>query len=450
VLIGAAVLLLLVLERLGVPRALAVATAMLYSVLPHYSTARVWYSAFQAPLSMAAFLSSLYAALRSLESGRGAWGWRLASLAGLVVSTLSYEVALPLFFVWPLVLWARQRRLAARSQAPSSPAGSLLFLGLMVGAAVGVAGFKALTSTRLSHGSQPGYLSGLAHQIAHINLVVYGAAAPRTLWVALHTGAEPVSVALAAASGILVAAYLLRVLAGEALPAARQSVQLLIAGGIVILLGHVVFVTTSVSFSATGPNNRTAVAAAAGVALAGVAAIALAAALLPSRWRARAFSGAVGVGVCAAFLITMTLEKFWVTAYAKERDILAGVEQTLPTLAPTTTLLLDGFCPYVGPAIVFEAPWDLKGALWVLYRDTTIRADVVTPNLRVEPDAIVTRIYGEDTRYPYQGLIVYDARARSTHPLADAATARAYFAQHNPDLSSGCPPGRPGHGVQVF
>src|ERR1051325_6200602 len=100
-LIGAAVLLLLVLERLGVPRALAVATAVLYSVLPHYSTARVWYSAFHAPLSMAAFISSLYAALRSLESRRGPWAWRLASLAGLVVTTISYEVALPLFFVWP-------------------------------------------------------------------------------------------------------------------------------------------------------------------------------------------------------------------------------------------------------------------------------------------------------------------------------------------------------------
>jgi hypothetical protein len=450
VLIAAAVLLVLVLERLGVPRAVAVSTGALYSVLPHYSTARVWYSAFQAPLSMAAFLLSLYAALRSLESRRRAWAWRLASLVGLVVSGLSYEVALPLFFVCPLVVWARQRRLASGSQASLNQAGSVLFLGLMVAAAVGVAGFKVLTSTRLSHGSQPGYLASLAHQIAHINLIVYGAAVPRTLWVALHASADPVAIVLAVGVGTLVAGYVLRVLAREPLPAPGQSIQLMIAGGVVILLGHAVFVTTRVSFSPTGPNNRTAVAAAAGVALAGVAAVSLIAALLPSRWRARAFSAAVGAGVCAAFLITMSLERFWVTAYAQERQILDRVRQSLPTLAPKTTLLLDGFCPYVGPAIVFEAPWDLKGALWVRYRDTTIRADVVSPNLRVEPDAIVTRIYGEDSRYPYQGLIVFNARLGSTYPLADAESARAYLAQHNPDLSSGCPPGRPGHGVQVF
>ena len=119
--------------------------------------------------------------------------------------------------------------------------------------------------------------------------------------------------------------------------------------------------------------------------------------------------------------------------------------------APTMAVFgLASVFLYVGPAIVFEAPWDLKGALWVRYRDTTIRADVVSPNLRVEPDAIVTRIYGEDSRYPYQGLIVFNARLGSTYPLADAESARAYLAQHNPDLSSGCPPGRPGHGVQVF
>jgi len=451
VLVAAAVLLVLVLRRLGVSRAVAVPAGALYSVLPHYSTARVWYSAFQAPLSMAAYLFSLYAALRSLEShARQVWAWRLASLAAVVASGLSYEVALPLFFINPLLVWARQRRLASRASGPEHQPGSLVFLGLMVAAAVAVAGFKVLTSTRLSHGSQPGYLASLIHQIAHINLNVYGVGAPRTLWIALHASAEPISIALAVGLGILVAGYLLRVLAREPLPSPGQSVRLMIAGVVVILLGHAVFVTTRVSFSPTGPNNRTAVAAAAGVALAWVAAAALIAALLPRRWRAPAFAGAIGAAICGAFLVTMVLERFWVIAYEQERQLLARVQQSLPTLPQHTTLLLDGFCPYVGPAIVFEAPWDLKGALWVLYRDTTVRADVVSPNLRVEPDAIVTRIYGEDSKYPYRGLIVFNARAGSTYPIPDAETARAYLANHNPDLSNGCPAGRPGHGVRVF
>jgi hypothetical protein len=451
VLIAAAALLVLVLRDLGVPRAIAVSAGVLYPVLPHYSTARVWYSAFQAPLSMVAYLFSLYAALRSLHSAAWrTWAWRIASLAALVASALAYEVALPLFFLNPLLVWARQRRLASRAAAPPSQRGLLLFLAATVAAALSVAAFKALTSTRLSHASKPGYLASLIHQISHINAAVYGIAAPRTLWIALHNSAEPASIALAAGLGILVAGYLYRVLAREPLPSLRQSVQLAIAGAAVVLLGHVVFITTRVSFSPTGPNNRTAVAAAAGVALGWSAAAALAAVLLPRRWRAPTFAGVVGAGVCGAFLVTMSLEKFWVIAYEQERQLLAGIRQSFPTLPRETTLLLDGFCPYVGPAIVFEAPWDLKGALWVVYQDSTLRADVVSPNLRVEPDGIVTRIYGEDSKYPYRGLVVFNARTRSTYPIADAAGARAYFAEHNPDLSNGCPPGRPGHGVQVF
>lgn len=451
VLIGAAVLLVLVLRNLGVPRAIAVSAGALYAVLPHYSTARVWYSAFQAPLSIAAYLFSLYAALRSLHSAAWrTWAWRIASLAALAASTLAYEVALPLFFLNPLLVWLRHRRLVSRSALPPSQPGLLLFLAAMIAGALSAGGFKALTSTRLSHASQPGYLAGLIHQIAHINLAVYGIAAPRTLWVALHTGAEPAAIALAAGVGILVAGYLHRLLAREPLPSPAQAFQLAIAGAAVVLLGHAVFITTSVSFSPTGANNRTAVAAAVGVALGWTAATALATAVLPRPWRAPAFAGVLGVVVCGAFLVTMSLERFWVIAYQQERQLLARMQRSFPTLPPETTLLLDGFCPYVGPAIVFEAPWDLKGALWAVYRDGTLRADVVSPNLRVEPDGIVTRIYGEDSRYPYRGLIVYNARTRSTYHIADAAGARAYFAEHNPDLSNGCPPGRPGHGVPVF
>jgi hypothetical protein len=144
------------------------------------------------------------------------------------------------------------------------------------------------------------------------------------------------------------------------------------------------------------------------------------------------------------------LARFWVVAYQQEQQLLARVRQSLPTVASHTTVLLDGFCPYVGPAIVFEAPWDLRGALWAMYRDSTLRADVVSPRLRVEPDSIVTRIYGEDSSYPYAGLLVLNARLGAVYPIADATGARAYFAEHNPDLSSGCPPGHPGHGVRVF
>jgi len=49
---------------------------------------------------------------------------------------------------------------------------------------------------------------------------------------------------------------------------------------------------------------------------------------------------------------------------------------------PPALALLGGDPLILSRAIVFEASWDLAGALRIIYGDDTIRADVVTPNLR--------------------------------------------------------------------
>jgi hypothetical protein len=119
-------------------------------------------------------------------------------------------------------------------------------------------------------------------------------------------------------------------------------------------------------------------------------------------------------------------------------------------LPPETTLILDGICPYVGPAIVFDASWDLAGALRIMYGDDTIRADVVTPNLRVEETGLKVSTYGVVTEYPYRRLLVYHAGLRRHFAFDDADAARRYFQIHNPTQNSHCPSGREGHGVRIF
>ena len=42
-----------------------------------------------------------------------------------------------------------------------------------------------------------------------------------------------------------------------------------------------------------------------------------------------------------------------------EQRVLASTQQRFPAMPPNSTLLLDGVCPYAGPAVVFEANWDL-------------------------------------------------------------------------------------------
>jgi hypothetical protein len=75
---------------------------------------------------------------------------------------------------------------------------------------------------------------------------------------------------------------------------------------------------------------------------------------------------------------------------------------------------------------------------------------VVSPDLRVKPDGLHTMIYGEESCYPYERLIIFDARRMASFKIADEAAARAYFERVNSDQRNACPPGRAGHGVQIF
>ena len=65
VLAAGAVLFYLVLRRLGLSRVLALAVPLVYALLPHYSTNKLWMAAFQIGLSMTLYFLSLYADLRA-------------------------------------------------------------------------------------------------------------------------------------------------------------------------------------------------------------------------------------------------------------------------------------------------------------------------------------------------------------------------------------------------
>ncbi len=131
-------------------------------------------------------------------------------------------------------------------------------------------------------------------------------------------------------------------------------------------------------------------------------------------------------------------------------EVLAALRHDLPTLQPASAVILDGVCPYLGPAIVFEANWDLAGALQLFYRDVSLQADVVTTRMRIEEDGLVTSIYGMESRYPYEQILLFDYARRTSHRLRDAGEARDHFRTRNPDLDNGCPPGHEGVGAAAF
>lgn len=156
--------------------------------------------------------------------------------------------------------------------------------------------------------------------------------------------------------------------------------------------------------------------------------------------------------ISSNIVINSTLAGFWVEAYRKEQNVLADIRNHFTTFPAGTTILLDGTCPYKGPAVVFESNWDLAGALQATYHEPTIRADMVTPNLEVVEKGISTTLYGSlKSFYPYNDkLLVYDLQNDEAHRLPGPSSARQYFAASGSSRSENCAPGHEGLGVPVF
>ena len=135
----------------------------------------------------------------------------------------------------------------------------------------------------------------------------------------------------------------------------------------------------------------------------------------------------------------------------RQQVVLADIERQFPRLDAGTRFILDGVCPYVGPAVVFESDWDLQGALRMLYRDDTLGANVVTPSLALNESGLTSTLYGYESRYPYgERLLVYHFDRKMVYPLTDLEDACQYFQTVNLGSGTACPPGEPGYGVAVL
>ena len=455
------------LRELRVPRVISLPVALVYGVIPSYSTDRFWYVAFGITLSMTVCLASMLADVKAAAAGgRAGLAWKVLGAASAIVSGLAYEVALGLLLLTPLLMAMRslQRRPLDRQGA--------LYLSALIAVHLTVLGgigwFKLHTTVRLGTGD-----GGLRAQVVSIAREALRTDAPEGAYglnvanaVRVHFGTYGVflgrttitaarlaprwllwvAVGFAAATFL----YLWCAVRGGPWPSPRAWVAVLVAGMIVFALGFAIFLTNyNVQFTAAGIANRSAIAAALGAAGCLVGVAGAVSSLMSERVRGTAFSATIAAVATSGFVIVNVIANTWVEAYARERAILAGIQQRFSTLAPHSTLLLDGVCPYVGPAVVFEANWDLAGALQTLYRDSTLKADVVTPRLRVTDAAIETTIYQQPTRYPYaRELFVYHAGTGGVYPLLDEASARAYFGA--PGRAPVCPAAQEGIGVRLF
>ncbi|MBA2529169.1 MAG: hypothetical protein H0V19_04290 [Euzebyales bacterium] len=457
VLAAGAVVFLLALGELRVPRPVRVAVPAVYALLPHYASDRFWFAAFGYGLSMLAYFASLYADLRVLRSRRAArWAWKAAALSSLVAAALGYEIVIPLLAGNVALLWYRARLLDRGQHSLAGPAAIRSMLTANVLALATIVAWKAVVS--VGEASPDRYLlhvARIATGAVATSYGTYGAGLPWALrWAAAAADTATLALALLLAVGTY--AYLLLTFRRPPvdLPDRRRWLLLAVAGGVVFGLGYAIFLVSSrIVFTSTGINNRVAIAASAGVAMSLVGVAGWLSAWLPSaRARAHGFCLLVTALCVSGFLIVNALAMSWAGAWQREQIVLGEIEERFPRLQPGSTVLLDGVCPYVGPAVIFESNWDLAGALEVRYQDPSLRADVVSERLQVGEDALTTVLYGSlRARYPYgPGLLVYDHRRGTVTPLPDAAAARSYFGDGPPRRSVACPHGLAGTGVTLF
>lgn len=460
-LVGGVLCFHLVLVELGLPRAISCAVPLLYGMLPHYSADRFWIAAMQATVSMLLYFASLYADLRAMRSpgARDRW-WALAAVTR-VLCVLAYEVFLPLLLLNPLIAWVGGRRRAGAAGGPlPRPSGLVVSFALAFVTLAPALAYKAAVATRLGGSSSLTehlqWLRWIYRGAATLALSDFGIWLPRAAWRLWRDSPSVPALLVALGSGLLAFGWLSRLGEDGRRKRGWLTVGLgLVAAGVAVFgAGYAIFlVTKNAANTAAGIGNRIAIAATVGVALAWVGVLSAAMAGLPSPVaRSRLFAGATAALYAACVFINVSLATFWIEAWRREREVLAAIVAEFPAFPGPGTLIIDGVCPYVGPAVVFESSWDLAGALQTHYGRRGLQADIITPNLRVTDTALVASLYYGIlvTAYPYVGMQIFDVPRRRAYPVPNATAARRYLETFNPRRDGGCPIGKAGEGVPVF
>jgi hypothetical protein len=451
---AAAVLFHLALRALSVPRPIALIVPLIYALLPHYSTDRFWIAAFQANASVLLYFLSLYADLRFLDARRAGWHWKALAAVALVGSVLAYEVTGALFIINMLVLGYAAGVRPGRPLPPAAPRLALA-LGINLLALAATVAFKLSTTVRAE------IAGGLRFRVLRIfteampvHFGEYGLALPvRAVQVLTHyRDAAGIGVSLLIA--IAVCVYTLRVLrSSAALPDRAATWMLVMLGGVILFgAGYGVTLTTwEIGFHTTGANNRTAIGAAIGVAVVFTGAIGLATSWLSSRFRALSLALLTGLVCGMSTLVLNAVARFWIEAAHRQHDVIGTMAERLPALPAGTTLLLDGLCPYVGPAPVFATNWDVHGMLRLTRGDPSLDGDVIKPGTEVLREGVRTLLFDDVINiYPYgENLLVLHLPSRTVVVLSDESVAREYLARTRP-LDATCDPYTDGDGISVF
>jgi dolichyl-phosphate-mannose-protein mannosyltransferase len=451
----ATILIYLVIREMPMGRWTAFVVALSFGVLPHYSSDRIWISAVQAPLCMAFALLGIYTLLRSVRpEEKYPKRWVILAIPSLVLSILSYEVAIGLIAACLLILAVRE--IASRRSGLRWIGGSGLAAVVLL--VVGVIKIHYQTRIASSHGHFFARLGMRTEhaiiQAARFNFWTYGLKMPAVLF-NLHRRSALSATAVASASIIAaaVATYLWKGMSLSDFPSRRTWLWLLAAGCVVYGLGFgLFFANDRLDFTGAGLANRVTIASALGTSCILAAGVGFACSLLKPHVSTLMYCGAIGA-ICGMNCLVMDgIGSYWVEAATQQRVVLSAVAKNVRTLPPGSVLLLDGFCRWIGPAAVFEYDWDSTGAIQLLMGDSSLSSDVMSPNLRLHDISIEDNIEGAtEASYPYgDHLFIFNVPRQILVSLPSRKAANDYLRAINPTQDSGCPMGRIDTGTKVF
>jgi hypothetical protein len=449
-------LLYLTLRELGIRRSLSLGATLVYALMPNYSSNRFWIVAFEIHASMLLYFLGLYIAMKAMhEKGVLRYTYLLVSILANISGALSYELVMPLVLLTPLVVWIHWRSSHPAAIVHQRTASSMTAFSVCNTIALaGVTWFKLHSTTRtVLPDDYVLYLFNLARYSIMVNYGWYVVAIPRVVWTTVHSYPNATVLAMSLVVVVVSTWYLERACRASSPPSRSETGAIMLVGLVVYALGYAIFLTNgNVGFTPTGPLNRTAMAASVGVALTVAGGVAWGASFLRSdSVRRLCFCILISLVAGSGLLINNTISAFWVAASQEQHRVLDTIRSDFPTWPAGTTLILDGECPYIGPAVVFEAPYDLAGALTLAYHDASVQADVVRPNFEVRDDGLATVWYGAMHLYPYGRLIILNVERGLTVPIPDRETADWYFRTVNPDRGGSCPgAGAEGYGARIF
>jgi hypothetical protein len=446
VLASAALLLYFVLREFDVERVIAVAIAAVYILLPNYSTDRFWFAAFTYPLTTTLFLLSVYAFVRAIGS-RFVESWILLGLGSLGAALLGNELVVPFAVALPVALWLRVRHLhSVRSFRQVGMRIGVVFLAPLI-VIVPAVFYK---STFVERSAIPDVFNVMFLGIGSVavNVGTYGIALPHTVsWA--FSQLSWVELAFGTVLAVLIFSYL-SFIARSIVPRGLlpEWTKLALLGTAIFVLGTAIFlIAPIVAFWSAGVANRVWIAASVGMAFGWVAVLGWLSTWL-SNWTRynRAFAALIASLCVSGFVINSALSGFWVSAWRRQLEVLDDIRGAVPKMEHGTDFILHRVCPYIGPAIVFESTWDLAGALRIVYRDGTIRADVTALDFNIEEDGLRTQLYGKSYSHAYKdNLLLFDDGTRIVRRLTNAGDARRYLSE-----SAGCPQGVAGRGALVL